>query len=97
MSKYVFLVIAFFAVSAFGEKPLQSGAATQCVTAGCSGQLCVDASLGDVMSTCEWTAAYGCYGKHGTCEAQADGKCGWTPTQTLEQCLANPEKEFPLD
>lgn len=74
-----------------------SAAPKRCVVGGCSSQLCVDASQGDVMSTCEWTAAYGCYGKHSTCEVQPDGSCGWTPNEKLEQCLAEPEKEFPLE
>jgi hypothetical protein len=67
-----------------------------CVVGGCSSQLCVDAAMGDVASTCEWRAAYGCYKKHSTCEVQPSGECGWTPTDGLQQCLAAPEDEFPL-
>lgn len=87
------IAIALFASQTLAfSKPPQ-----RCVVGGCSNQLCVDASQGDVMSTCEWTAAYGCYSKHSTCEVQPNGACGWTPTAPLEQCLANPEKEFPLN
>lgn len=97
MSKYLLILItlALFAFSAeagmFGEKP------KACIAGGCSGQLCVDASQGEVMSTCEWTPAYGCYQKYGTCETQSDNTCGWTQTSELKQCLENPEREFPLD
>lgn len=58
-----------------------------CVTGGCSGQLCVDASAGDVVSTCEWTEAYGCYQKAGVCARLESGKCGWVPTKELNVCL----------
>lgn len=76
---------------AFGAPPVR------CIVGGCSSQLCVDAAQGEVMSTCEWTSSYACYAKHSTCEMQPDGACGWTPTDGLKQCLAAPEKEFPLE
>ncbi len=57
-----------------------------CVIGGCSGQLCTDASLGDMASTCEYREEYACY-QTATCERQATGKCGWTETQALTQCL----------
>jgi hypothetical protein len=63
-----------------------------CVTGGCSGQLCVDASQGDVVSTCEWTEAYGCYQKAGVCARLASGKCGWVPTPELNACLEKTKK-----
>lgn len=56
-----------------------------CVAGGCSGQLCVDAS-NDVGSTCEWLPEYACY-QTAVCERQADGRCGWTSTPQLTQCL----------
>lgn len=90
MSKYLFILLSLLAVSAFAAKP------AECVVGGCSSQLCSDASEGPLVSTCIWTPAYGCYKKHGTCEAQPDGECGWTPTEELTQCLASPEDEFPL-
>jgi hypothetical protein len=34
-------------------------------------------------------AEYACY-KEASCEPQADGKCGWTQSNTLKQCLAHP-------
>ncbi len=60
--------------------------ADDCVVGGCSGQLCNEASLGPIASTCEWTAAYACY-QGATCERQADGACGWTHDATLDACL----------
>lgn len=95
MMKSVLLVII---ITLFAPQALASGAPPQrCVVGGCSSQLCVDASQGEVMSTCEWTAAYGCYTKHSTCEVQPNGTCGWTPTTALEQCLAKPEQEFKVN
>jgi hypothetical protein len=60
-----------------------------CVIGGCSSQLCVEAG-DETMSTCEYTSAYGCYKKYSTCERQNNGKCGWTPTPALQQCIAHP-------
>lgn len=58
----------------------------KCYVGGCSSQLCTDRP--DVVSTCEWTEAYGCY-KNAVCERQASGACGWTQTPELKQCLAD--------
>jgi len=64
--------------------------ANGCAVAGCSGQLCVSADeAGNIMTTCEYRAEYGCY-QEASCEPQADGQCGWTETPELQQCLANP-------
>ncbi len=57
-----------------------------CMVGGCSGQLCLDASDGDMASTCEWREAYACY-QTATCERQSDGACGWTETKELTQCV----------
>jgi hypothetical protein len=56
----------------------------ECRATGCSGQLCADR---DLPSTCEWRAAYACY-RTAQCARQADGRCGWTPTEALRACLA---------
>jgi len=64
--------------------------ANGCAVAGCSGQLCVSADeAGTIVTTCEYRAEYSCY-KEASCEPQANGQCGWTPTAELKQCLANP-------
>ena len=64
--------------------------ANGCAVAGCSGQLCVSADeAGNIVTTCEFRAEYACY-REASCEPQADGKCGWTSTPELRQCLANP-------
>lgn len=59
-----------------------------CVKTGCSGTVCADAES-DMMTTCEFKAEYACYGT-ATCERQVDGACGWTQTDELTACLANP-------
>ena len=58
----------------------------QCIIGGCSGQLCVDESEGNIFSTCEWREEYACY-RTARCERQSDRKCGWTPTSELIGCL----------
>ena len=61
-----------------------------CVVAGCSNQLCIEASMArDVLTTCEYRAEYGCY-KEARCERQRNNQCGWARTMQLEQCLQNP-------
>jgi len=59
-----------------------------CVIGGCSGEICSDAEGGPMMSNCMYVPAYQCY-KTATCERQATGKCGWTETPSLRQCLAD--------
>lgn len=60
-----------------------------CRAGGCSGQVCTDQT--DLATTCEWREEYACY-KVATCARQSDGACGWTPTQTLTDCLAKAKK-----
>ncbi|OGK11659.1 hypothetical protein A2954_00455 [Candidatus Roizmanbacteria bacterium RIFCSPLOWO2_01_FULL_37_12] len=57
-----------------------------CVTAGCSGQLCVPISQSDMISTCEMKEEYSCL-QYSSCELQQDGICGWTQTPEYSQCL----------
>jgi hypothetical protein len=63
------------------------GAAGGCVRGGCSSQLCVEPDPNVGGSTCEWRDEYACYQK-ATCERQPDGRCGFTPSDALAQCLA---------
>lgn len=70
--------------------PNDGAAANGCAVAGCSGQLCVAADeASTIVTTCEYRAEYACY-RQASCEPQPDGKCGWTQTPALTQCLANP-------
>ena len=57
-----------------------------CYIGGCSSQICSEDP--DVISTCEWFEEYACY-RNATCERQADGQCGWTETESLQQCIAD--------
>jgi len=64
---------------------------SDCVIGGCSSQLCGErGDMDQLVSSCEYRAEYGCYKKFSACERQANGKCGWTPTPQLAQCLKNP-------
>jgi hypothetical protein len=54
-----------------------------CRATGCSRQLCAEEEL---ASSCTWSDTYACYEK-AACERQRDGRCGWTMTPALAQCL----------
>jgi hypothetical protein len=56
-----------------------------CYIGGCSQQICSDEP--GAMSTCEYKPEYSCY-QSARCEKQQDGKCGWTETVALNQCLS---------
>jgi len=58
----------------------------KCYVGGCSGQICADTE--GMVSTCEYREVYGCY-RTATCERQSTGKCGWTETAELSQCIQN--------
>lgn len=75
------------------DTPTGSGSApagNACIKTGCSGTVCAEPG-NDTMTTCELKPEYACY-QSATCERQADGKCGWTQTDALTSCLANPPK-----
>lgn len=54
-----------------------------CVVTGCSGQVC---AAEEVITTCLFLPEYACY-RSAICEHQADGACGWTPTDEFNECL----------
>lgn len=60
-----------------------------CRVTGCSKQLCSDS---DMVTTCEYSPEYACYGKT-VCQRQDDGACGWTQTPALQQCIADARKQ----
>lgn len=60
----------------------------ECVTSGCSGQLCIPSDSDPIFTTCEWREEYACY-QAAACEKQGDGSCGWTPSDELTECLDN--------
>ncbi len=57
-----------------------------CNISGCSGELCVDSKQGGLASICIYRNGFACY-KKATCEKQPNGKCGWTSTPELLNCL----------
>lgn len=59
-----------------------------CQIAGCSNQLCVESDAKNTISTCIYSPTFACY-KNAKCAKQANGKCGWTQTDELKQCLQN--------
>ena len=74
-------------VTQFWLRVTDAAAPKQCYVGGCSGQICSEQQ--GVISTCELRPEYACY-HTATCEAQADGNCGWTQTAELQSCLMNP-------
>jgi hypothetical protein len=57
-----------------------------CATGGCSGELCTEASGDPIASPCIYREEFACYAD-AECARQADGECGWTPSEKLETCL----------
>lgn len=61
--------------------------ASGCEVGGCSAQLCGEVG-DDLMSDCMYRPEYACYQSHSSCERQSDGKCDWTPNESLSTCIA---------
>lgn len=61
-----------------------------CHIAGCSQTICTSQPE-DVVTTCEWRPEYQCYRSwFSICEVQKTGACGWTPSDAMQGCLADP-------
>ncbi len=58
-----------------------------CIKTGCSAEVCSDQK---VATNCIYKEQYVCY-KTAKCERQTNGSCGWTPSPTLDACLAKYE------
>ena len=65
------------------------GSASRCVVAGCSSELCVDASFGDIATPCVWLPGYECLRGAQCGPFGSDGGCGWKQTPELLECLEN--------
>jgi hypothetical protein len=66
-------------------KPISGG---NCTVVGCNDELCVDESQKDnIASICVYKDEYACY-KNAKCEKQADGKCSWTQSTELTNCIS---------
>jgi len=74
--------------------PTINAQTTTCVTAGCSGQLCISAEQAQngLSTTCVFKEEYACY-QQANCVLLSSGTCGWQPTQELTQCLAEARGE----
>jgi eight-cysteine-cluster-containing protein len=55
-----------------------------CVTTGCSGQICQSEKAEPLVSTCEWKEKYVCFEDKGKCVCR-EGVCAWT--DSVEECL----------
>lgn len=66
--------------------PKVSPLAQKCVVGGCNGEICHSADEEPPVSICVYKPEFACY-KTARCEAQSNGKCGWTQTPELKQCI----------
>ncbi|MBI3074182.1 MAG: hypothetical protein HYY84_18905 [Deltaproteobacteria bacterium] len=67
------------------KKPARPG---KCLKAGCFSENC---GKEIVSRLCDWKPQYACY-QTAECKEQADGRCGFTETTSLRQCLLNPAR-----
>ncbi|HBC73141.1 MAG: hypothetical protein UX91_C0007G0056 [Candidatus Amesbacteria bacterium GW2011_GWB1_47_19] len=57
-----------------------------CITGGCSGEICQDTGTEPAISICIFKEEYNCL-KHSVCEKQTNGICGWTQTPDYLDCI----------
>lgn len=57
----------------------------ECRPTGCGGEICASH---DTPSYCVERPELACYRELGICEIQPWGRCGWTPTPELDECLS---------
>ena len=72
------------------EEETAPEAETPCYVGGCSGEICSEEE--GASSICTWNPEFVCY-KDAVCERQADGQCGWTQTEALQECIDNAATE----
>lgn len=75
-----------------GAGATRAHVAAGCKLGGCGSELCLDESAEDMASICIARPEDVCY-RSARCEPQAGGGCGWTQTDELLACLANPPQE----
>lgn len=68
-----------------------SPAGSGCRVGGCSNELCLDSGSEDVASPCIYKEEWACY-KSALCEVQSNGRCGWTQTVELRDCITSINK-----
>lgn len=70
----------------------ECSADSDCAKAGCSGQLCVQASeAAGIITTCEYKEEYGCL-KLTSCGCD-EGRCAWAATDEYETCLEKTKRQ----
>jgi len=60
----------------------------ECKVGGCNSEICQDSAEEDAVSICIYHPNFDCY-KKARCEKQSDGRCAWTQSESLVQCLEN--------
>ena len=57
-----------------------------CIIWGCNGELCIDKDSERADTICRWLPQHECF-RTATCERQANGRCAWSQTPELKDCL----------
>lgn len=74
-----------------GPPPGECSSDPDCMTGGCSGQLCIpksEADAGGGITTCEWREEYGCLKRYASCGC-VDGVCKWSKSEKYQTCIDN--------
>lgn len=86
--KFLFLIFAVIILGCSGNKQNESSECSKdsdCIKAGCSGQLCVPLTSEGIITTCEYREEYGCL-RETTCSC-ISRKCAWKETKEYKGCL----------
>ena len=75
------------------EPPAPPAPTKPCVRGGCSGEICIEEG-DDGATACMFLDEYSCFGIT-KCERQKDGRCDFTRTPELEQCIATARARTP--
>ncbi len=97
LSSITVILIAILLISACTpeqEQPPQENKSGECssdadcITNGCSGQLCVpESKASGIITTCEYKEEYRCL-KLTNCGC-VEGKCAWATTEEYESCITD--------
>lgn len=87
------VIASLFGILGFGYvvSGVHAQVADGCKVMGCSRQVCANVDAEDVVTTCEFSEANGCYDRFSECVMDESGQCGWSENAELSMCLAMAE------
>ncbi len=65
-------------------KEIEEESKVECIISGCNSEVCSEESM---VTICVYIPEAFCFKKYSTCEVQENGRCGWTQTKELQDCL----------